>query len=189
MAYVYKHIRKDNNEVFYIGIGTLKNYKRVNSTLNRNTHWINITNKVGYESEIIDDNITWEVACELEKYWISYYGRADLKKGNLVNLTDGGDGTFGKIHSIETRQKQSKAKIGNKHHFFNKKRKTHSDWMLENHPNKKPIIQYDLYNNVIKEWDSARHVDFVHQINYKNISACCRGKRKTAGGYIWKFKN
>ena len=25
-------------------------------------------------------------------------------------------------------------------------------------------------------------------ITFKNISACVRGKRKTAGGYIWKYK-
>lgn len=31
MAYVYRHIRLDKNEVFYIGIGTdTKNYKRAN---------------------------------------------------------------------------------------------------------------------------------------------------------------
>ena len=28
MAYVYKHIRKDINEIFYIGIGNDKNYNR-----------------------------------------------------------------------------------------------------------------------------------------------------------------
>ena len=24
-------------------------------------------------------------------------------------------------------------------------------------------------------------------INYSCITACCRGKQKTAGGYIWKY--
>jgi len=189
MAYVYKHIRKDTNEVFYIGIGTLKNYKRVNSLLNRNSHWLNISNKVGYYSEIIEHNITWEKACELEKYWISHYGRLDLKKGNLVNLTDGGEGTFGKLHSVETRKKQSEAKIGNKNPFYNKKRKSHTEWLLTNHPNKKSILQFDINGNFIKEWESARKVYQEINIEYKNISACCYGKRKTAGGYIWKFKS
>lgn len=187
MAYVYKHIRKDNNEVFYVGIGTLKNYKRVNSLLNRNTHWLNIVNKVGYYSEIIEDDINWEKACELEKYWISYYGRVDLKTGTLVNLTNGGEGTFGMKHSINTRKKQSLAKIGNKNHFFSKKREEHRIWMIMNHPNKKPIIQYDTNNTFIKEWESAKDAENLTKI--KNISACCKNKRKTAGGYIWKFKN
>jgi hypothetical protein len=189
MAYVYKHIRKDTNEVFYIGIGTLKNHKRVNSLLNRNNHWLNISKKVGYYSEIIADNITWEYACELEKYWISYYGRLDQKKGNLVNLTDGGEGTFGVIHSIETRKKQSVAKIGDKNPFFNKKRESHTKWLLDNHPNKKSILQFDKNGSFIKEWESARKVYQILNIEYKNISACCYGKRKTAGGYIWKFNS
>ena len=189
LAYIYKHIRKDTDEVFYIGIGTLKNHKRINSLLNRNTYWLNIYNKCGYYAEIIEDDITWEKACELEKYWISFYGRLDLKKGNLVNLTDGGEGTFGKSHSLETRKKQSEAKLGSKNPFFSKKREQHKSWMIENHPNKKPIIQYDLSNNFIKEWSSAKEAENSQKIQYKNISACCRGKRKTAGGYIWKFKN
>jgi hypothetical protein len=26
-------------------------------------------------------------------------------------------------------------------------------------------------------------------VNFTNISSCCRGKQKTSYGYIWKFKN
>lgn len=37
MAYVYKHIRKDLNEVFYIGIGSQDKYKRAFSLLKRNS--------------------------------------------------------------------------------------------------------------------------------------------------------
>ena len=39
MAYVYKHIRLDNNTVFYIGIGSDKKYKRAHSKCDRNLHW------------------------------------------------------------------------------------------------------------------------------------------------------
>jgi hypothetical protein len=101
MAYVYKHIRKDTNKVFYIGIGKTK--RRINSSSNRNKHWINIVNKVGFYSEIIEDNLSWEAACEKEKYWINYYGRKDLNEGILVNMTNGGDGVNG--HSEELKHK------------------------------------------------------------------------------------
>lgn len=38
MAYVYRHIRDDKNEVFYIGIGLTNSYKRAKTTVSRNGH-------------------------------------------------------------------------------------------------------------------------------------------------------
>lgn len=52
----------------------------------------------------------------------------------------------------------------------------------------KPIIQLDLENNLIKEWDSMRNASRNLNINISNISRCCKGEFKTAGGYIWKYK-
>lgn len=94
MAYLYRHIRLDKQEVFYIGIGNDKNYSRAQSKNNRTKHWHNIA-KNGYEVEIVLDNLTWEEACEKEKEFIKLYGRKDLNKGTLVNMTDGGEGVLG----------------------------------------------------------------------------------------------
>jgi group I intron endonuclease len=109
MAYLYTHTRLDTNEVFYVGIGSDKDYSRAYTTHKRNKFWKNIVNKTKYEVIIKEDNKTWDEIIQLEKYWISYYGRRDLNKGTLVNLTDGGEGTYGRLHSEET-----KAKIGKK---------------------------------------------------------------------------
>lgn len=99
MAYLYRHIRLDKNEVFYIGIGSDNKgkYKRANSKYERNRHWKFITDKIKYEVEIILDDLTWEEACEKEKEFIKLYGRKDLNEGTLVNMTDGGDGMTGFI--------------------------------------------------------------------------------------------
>ena len=52
MAYLYKHIRLDNNEIFYIGIGTKEdNYKRSSSKSGRSKWWKNIVNK--YDMHVI----------------------------------------------------------------------------------------------------------------------------------------
>jgi hypothetical protein len=40
---------------------------------------------------------------EKEKYWIKFYNSMDQNVG--YNLTAGGDGTFGKKHSDETKEK------------------------------------------------------------------------------------
>jgi hypothetical protein len=102
MAVVYLHKRKDNNEVFYIGIGN--DIKRAFDIKNRkNKHWKKVVNKYGHIVEIIKDNLSWDEVCELEKYWIKFYGRFDLNEGTLVNMTDGGEGQPNP--SEETRQK------------------------------------------------------------------------------------
>lgn len=48
------------------------------------------------------------------------------------------------------------------------------------------VYQYDLQNRFIKEWNSIKEAQETLKIN--NVSACCRGVRKKAGGYIWKYK-
>jgi hypothetical protein len=62
--------------------------------------------------------------------------------------------------------------------------------------NSKPIHQYDLEGNFIKEWPSAmeaeRFINNKPDIHWKklgnNINACCLLKQKSAYGYIWKHK-
>lgn len=99
MACVYRHIRLDTNQPFYIGIGTKT--KRAYSKHKRTSYWTNIVNKSDYEVEILFDDLTWEDACKKEKEFIALYGRIDDNTGILVNLTDGGDGSYGYKHRDE----------------------------------------------------------------------------------------
>jgi hypothetical protein len=114
MAIVYRHIRKDNLQPFYIGIGKEKKRAYKTHKSNRNKHWINIYKKYGHIVEILTKDIGWEDACELEMFLISKYGRIDNKTGILVNMTNGGEGQLGVIPSKETRLKISKSQMGNK---------------------------------------------------------------------------
>ena len=102
MATVYRHVRKDKNEPFYIGIATDKYrpYRRHG----RNKIWKDIVSKTEYVVEILFDDITRDFACEKEKEFISLYGRINNKTGILSNLTDGGDGTLG--YKITEKQRQ-----------------------------------------------------------------------------------
>ena len=134
MAYVYRHIRKDNNEVFYVGIGSDNQGKYIRAySKDRNGFWYIIKNKTEYVVEIVFDNITWEEACNKEIQLIKEYGRKNLGLGTLVNLTDGGEGNLGVVVSEETRIKlrEINLKNGNKPpamwgHKFNLGRK-HSE--------------------------------------------------------------
>jgi hypothetical protein len=111
MAIVYEHIRNDTNEVFYVGIG--EEEKRAFSKHNRTKYWKNIVNKVGYTVNIVYKNIEHKEAKKIEILLIEKYGRKNLGLGNLVNMTNGGDGCFGLVQSKEARQKIREAMKGN----------------------------------------------------------------------------
>lgn len=50
----------------------------------------------------------------------------------------------------------------------------------------KPILQYDKNGNFIKEWKST--AEMTKELGIKEIHYVLRGERKTAGGFIWKYK-
>lgn len=51
----------------------------------------------------------------------------------------------------------------------------------------KHIIQMDMNGNYIKKWYSANDIQNELHIRRNNISSVCTGKRKSAGGYRWKY--
>ena len=123
MAYVYRHIRLDKNEPFYIGIGSDSDYKRANElrTARRNPIWHKIASKTEIEVEIVLDDLTYEKAITKEIEFISLYGRLNNATGILSNLTDGGEGTLGVIVSEETRKKNSERFKGEGNPMYGKK--------------------------------------------------------------------
>jgi len=118
---IYRHIRLDTNEVFYVGIG---NEKRPFAKHRRSKFWNNIINKTEYEIQILKKDLTWDEAVELEMILISYYGRKDNNTGILCNMTNGGEGSYGRKQTQNCKDKISKAnkgKIGsNKGRIFTK---------------------------------------------------------------------
>lgn len=52
----------------------------------------------------------------------------------------------------------------------------------------KPVLQYDLNDNLVKEYPSIRQVERETGFANQNIINCCKGKLKQAYGYIWKYK-
>lgn len=103
--YIYRHIRKDKNEPFYIGkgVGYVPNkedrfvpyytfYKRAHDKNKRSAVWRNITAKTNYEVEIIFETKNKNEIDYKEKEFIKLYGKKMDNTGILCNLTDGGDG-------------------------------------------------------------------------------------------------
>lgn len=59
------------------------------------------------------------------------------------------------------------------------------------HPRSKPVCQFDLQGNLIKEWETATQASKELRICRTHIIECCKGRYgcKTCGGYMWKYKN
>ena len=110
--YLYRHIRLDKYQPFYIGIGTI--YKKDKNSINKNTLyrrafslqkksniWKKISNKTEYKVEIMIESNDYNFIKQKEIEFIKLYGRIDLNNGILSNLTNGGEGTNGVILSDE----------------------------------------------------------------------------------------
>jgi len=110
----------------------------------------------------------------------------------------------GRKHSEETKKKMREAKLGTKQSEDHKQKRTNKlkglkrdsktrSKMSSSVPTLKPflykpILQYDLEGNFIKEWESATTAArFLNKQN-GNIVECLKGKKKKAYGYIWKYK-
>lgn len=74
----------------------------------------------------------------------------------------------------------------------NKKRAEDPDWIIKtteaNRKRSKPVIQYDYQNNIVAEYPSAMEAYRQTGIPHQNITKCCLGQRKSAGGSIFKYK-
>ena len=193
---VYIHIRPDTNEPFYVGKGVLGREIRL---CGRNQHWKNIVNKNNgiFESKILFEGLTEEEALLKEREI-----ELDLKnKGYILsNIIECGvkAGTTGMKHSEESKQKMSEywkqyynetpsPKKGIKMSKESSLKKSKSMMGVMN----KSILQYDLQDNLIKEWPSISeaYLSLNKKITNGCINLACKGKIKTAFGYKWKYKN
>lgn len=52
-----------------------------------------------------------------------------------------------------------------------------------------PVNQYNKNGKFIRKWQSIKEAELELHIPNQNICKVCQGKRKTAGGYHWKYIN
>ncbi|WP_353485420.1 NUMOD3 domain-containing DNA-binding protein [Haliscomenobacter sp.] len=105
--YVYAYLT-EHNIPYYIGKGSKKRA------------WLKHPSETQPPKDniriiILEHNLSEIGAFALERRYIRWYGRIDLKTGVLHNLTDGGEGASGKIHSQATRKKMSLTRKGRLH--------------------------------------------------------------------------
>ena len=116
-----------------------------------------------------------EQALELESELMKWYDSVD----NGYNTS--AYATHSCKHSEETRKKMAEAHTG-KHPSEETKNK-----IRESNPSK-PVIQYSKEGDFIAEYISAREAERQTGCHNQHICNCCKGKIKSCGGYIWRYK-
>lgn len=217
---IYRFKNKVNGKV-YIGQTTKPLRKRViqhmtNSRPTTNikkTYFHNALNKYGFENfdlDIIERCASQEELDEREIYWIAYYRSTDKKYGYNTD-TGGRNGSLGRKLSEERRAKllaanlghhrseETKNQIGKVHKAKwqdSEYRETHiSNIMKIAGINSRPIYQYDLEENFIKEWPSGYEVSrYLYNGNskgpiHRNIKLNMKQNKLgfMKNGFIWSY--
>ena len=129
--YIYIHKNPETLEIFYVGQGTYhknKSKDRASSKRSRSNWWNNYVKKHGLPLvEILFENLNKEDANSIEIFLISFLGRKDIKTGNLINLTPGGDG---RTWSDERKKQQSERFKSEGHPMWG--RKHNEEWIKNN---------------------------------------------------------
>lgn len=76
-------------------------------------------------------------------------------------------------------------------HFSNAKKGENAPWygkFGKDNPTSKPIIQFDRQGNFIAEFESLMDAERKLGICSQNICSVLKGRTKTAGGYIFRYK-
>jgi hypothetical protein len=207
--YLYRWIRLDKNEPFYIGIGTKTiadikygTYNRAFTHKKQNSIWKKIIDKSEYKVEILFESDDYDFIKQKEIEFILLYGRIDLKSGCLANMTDGGEGTKNVIVSEYSRQLRRDFHTGRKKskESINKQiatRKLNGFKLSDAAKRKisisksKSVLQYSLKGKLIKEWNTV--VEASEELNIPKTSivqSANFNERKifTAFNYIWLYK-
>lgn len=204
---VYKATSKTTNQV-YIGITTntleyrMAQHKRA-ANEGKEYHFYNAIRKYGFDDfifEIIEDNIdSIEELNKREQYWIAYYNSYE----DGYNSTRGGDGVlrrddelimklFIEGYSVKEICSLTGCTRNTIYRSFKNQNLTDINNERKNQNTSlrcaKPVLQYDLYGNLIKEWPSATSVA-KEGFSETMVSHVCRQQQLTAHGYLWKYKD
>lgn len=190
--YVYRHIRLDKNEPFYIGVGTEnkhQGYHRAYTTQKRNNLWNKIASKTGIRIEILFEGNDYQEVLKKELEFIRLYGRINNNTGILANLTDGGEKNTGAIPTAKARENMSISHIGQIPSELTKEKRRAS--MLKTcaergiSPLAINIYQYTAEGLFLRKWESAQHAErFYKKINGK-IRSAINKENHYAHRFMW----
>lgn len=197
---LYVHINKENNKR-YVGITSQKPEYRWNhgEAYKNNPHFYSAIKKYGWDDGfmhvILFDHLTEEEAKEAEIWYIAEWKTQDREYG--YNVSAGGESCSGWSPPEELRKLWSMQRTGTKRSEETKARMRRSsafnrpevrEKCLRNH--RKKVSAYTMDGEYVGTWDSivwACQALGLNQSVRGHISNCCKGERKSAGGYKWEY--
>ena len=190
---VYQH-RNLRNGKSYIGMTSLEPKRRWNSGKgyhNQPKIWSDIQNSdwnKDWEHNILGKFEDKQEALNVEEMFIRLFDSTN----EGYNISSYGGTSYKRTE--KSRKKMSESKIGEKNHMFGKhhsedtKRKM-SESKIGNHNRPQtPVLQYSKSGEFIAEYPSIKEAERQTGCYKSHICACCKGKYKSAGGFIWKYK-
>ena len=149
--------------------------------------------------QVFSDSDKQKISKGLKKYYIdnepSFKGKthSELSK-KLIS-----DKNKGKKFPEYLKERYSNERSGKLNYFFGQRHTDETKKILSDrrkgkytggdNPKAKNIIQYDLGMNFIKEYSTINEAAKELGISRQSINSCCGGWRKTAHGFIWRYKN
>ena len=190
---MYEWIRLDTNEPFYVGKGHNDRWRHIKG---RNSHFINIYNKVPCTVNILHDNLDEQIAYDIEVWYIREY--RDIMGYDLCNINDGGEGQslcgelnpmygvrltgdkngfYGKHHTEKQKEIWSKKRKGIKHTEEWKEKISKIEQGKDN-PNAKSVICLTNKKIFLTIKEAAEYCGLKRQYE---IGCCCKGYRMKNG--------
>ena len=205
---VYKITNKINNKI-YIGITSQGASARFKEHLFAAEHGSpfkihKAIRKYGRENfifEIIDFCNNYNELKEKEKYYISLYDSMNDEKG--YNMTEGGDGTFGRSHSEETKEKirqkaigreideLTRAKLSEAGKVRTENREAYWNSGQIGQSRRKPVLQYTNTGEFLQRFDGVNIASRVTGITVNLIVSALKGRNILASKknpYIWVYE-
>lgn len=144
-------------------------------------------NKYGFENfffEVLETDIPIDAIHEREIYWIK---QINTKSPNGYNMTDGGEGSFNRILSDETKEKIRNATIGKKHSKETRKKQSEStkkryensyerekiSLSMKNNKEaiEKATLNIQIYNQSVSKEEKLKHVSKATESRSKPVIA------------------
>ena len=193
MYTVYQH-RNLKNGKSYIGMTSRKPKERWHSGWgykNNLRMWNDIQNSdwnTDWEHNIIGKFEDKQEALNLEEMFIWLFDSTN----EGYNTSTYGSGNYERTE--EQKRKISESMTGEKNpnfgkHFSEEHKKKISEAQTGNHNRPQTqVLQYSKSGELIAEYPSTHEAERQTGCNHGHICDCCKGKYKSAGGFIWKYK-
>ena len=192
------------------GLTIEKRWKRHCDCVRRNEHpdlpLYKAIKKYGIENFIVSqiEECDNSLLNEREIYWIKYYdtyynGYNATIGGEFVRKYDGQEIVdlflSGKSRkevaeiigcSIQAVSYNLNARL-DKEYLLKRQYEQQAKTLSKTSPNKRAIAQFDMNNQLIAIYESAKEAERQTGIDHSQIAAVCRGKRRHTHNYIWKY--